>query len=176
MKKILIIVGSILTIGLVGYFGLRFITKQASPEVQADYAKNGLSISVKYCQPSKKSRIVFGDLVPYAKIWRTGANESTEITFTKDVKIAGQTLKAGTYTFFTIPNPEKWTIIFNTKVGTWGHFDYDTTLDALRVEVPSSTTNDVYEKFTISYTEADTGVNLVLAWDKTLVTIPISLG
>ncbi len=175
MKKILIIFGVIIAIGAVGFFGFRAFTKLASPQATANYSKNGLDVKVIYYQPSKKNRIIFGNIVPYGKLWRTGANESTEITFNKDVKIAGQPLKAGTYTFYTIPTETTWTLIFNTKLGTWGDFNYDKTKDALQVVVPSTTSETEIEKFTISYTEADNIVIMVLAWDKTLVNIPISL-
>jgi hypothetical protein len=175
MKKILIIFGVIIAIGTVGFWGFRAFTKLASPQATANYSKNGLDVKVVYCQPSKKNRVIFGNIVPYGKLWRTGANESTEITFNKDVKIAGQPLKAGTYTFYTIPTESAWTLIFNTKLGTWGDFNYDKTKDALQVVVPSTMSNNENEKFTISYTEADSVVNMVLAWEKILVNVPISL-
>lgn len=175
MKKILIIFGAILAIGVVGFVGLRFMTKLASPETNADYNKNGLSINVFYCQPSKKGREIFGNVVPYDKVWRTGANESTQITFGQDVKIAGQPLKAGTYTFFTIPRQDKWTVIFNTKLGTWGHFGYEEAKDALRIDLVPSNTESVVEKLTFSYKEAESAVLLNVAWDKTQIDIPISL-
>lgn len=175
MKKILIIFGVVIAIGTLGYFGFGAFTKLASPEATAAYNKDGLEIKVAYCQPSKKKRVIFGNIVPYNKMWRTGANESTEVTFNKDVKIAGQPLKAGTYTFYTIPTETTWTLIFNTTLGTWGDYNYDKTKDALQVVVPSTTSDTEIEKFTISYTQADSVVNMVLAWEKTLVNIPISL-
>jgi hypothetical protein len=175
MKKILIIFGAILAIGVIGFVGLRFMTKLASPETNADYNKNGLVVKIFYCQPSKKGREVFGNVVPFGKVWRTGANEATQITFEQDVKIAGQPLKAGAYTFFTIPNKDKWTVIFNTKLGTWGHYGYEEAKDALRVEVVPSSVESEVEKLTFSYKEVENNVSLNIAWDKTQIDIPISL-
>ncbi len=176
MKKLLIIFLSILAIGVIGFFGFRIYTKLASPEVNVAYAKNGLSVKVFYCQPSKKEREIFGKVVAYNKVWRTGANEATQITFDKDVIIAGKPLKAGTYGFFTIPNADKWTIIFNTKLGTWGHFGYDETKDALRVEVPIIKLDNVVEKLLFSCEDGENNtVNLQISWDTTKVIIPISL-
>jgi hypothetical protein len=176
MKKLLIILASILGIGAIGFIGFRFYTKLASPEISIEYAKDGLNVKIFYCQPSKKGRDIFGKVVAYNKVWRTGANEATQITFDKDVKIAGQALKAGTYAFFTIPNPDKWVIIFNTKLGTWGHFGYDEKKDALRVEVPTTTVETVAEKLSLTCKEAENNaVNLEITWDKTVVNIPISL-
>lgn len=75
-----------------------------------------------YGQPLKKGREIFGNLVPYGKLWRTGANEATEITFTTNIQIGETQLPAGTYTLFTVPNKEKWTIILNSELGQWGDF------------------------------------------------------
>jgi hypothetical protein len=176
MKKLGIILVSIAVIGMIGYLGLRFMTKLASPEVNIDYNKNGLSIKTFYCQPSKKGRNIFGEVVPFNKVWRTGANESTQITFEQDVKIAGQPLKAGAYTFFTIPQKDKWIVIFNSHLGTWGHYSYNESEDVLRIEVTPTTTENTVEKLAFSYQETDGGgVNLNIAWDTTQINVPISL-
>ncbi len=175
MKKLFTILGGILLIGFIGFYGFRFYTKMASPEMHANYDKNGLKIHVFYCQPSKNNRNVFGELVPFGKIWRTGANESTEIEFNREVTIAGKALKAGKYTLYTIPNATEWAVLFNTKLGTWGHFNYEEKNNALAVQVPVKQRNDVVEKFTISFQETDSSatVQLLMVWDKIEVALPI---
>lgn len=90
-------------------------------------------VTVNYSRPSVKGRTIWGDLVPYDKVWRTGANEATTITFSDDVSINGQKLLAGTYSLHTIPGKDSWTIIFNSVADQWGSYSYDATKDALRV-------------------------------------------
>ncbi len=116
--------------------------------VSARYKDTYLKIT--YSEPHKKGRIIFGDLVPYGKVWRTGANEATEITITQDIQIANTTLKAGTYSLFTIPEKETWTIIINKDLGLWGAYNYNAKMDVMRFTVPAQTLQGaVYEPFTI---------------------------
>jgi hypothetical protein len=93
-------------------------------------------IKITYCQPRTRGREIFGALVPYGQVWRTGANEATEITLTKDVFINGMMITAGTYSVFTIPDKEKWVIIFNKELGLWGSYNYNYKNDLIRFEVP----------------------------------------
>jgi hypothetical protein len=175
MKKLAIILACILTIGVLGFYGFRFYTKLASPEAKVAYEKNGLGIQITYCQPSKKGRVIFGKVVPYGKIWRTGANEATQITFAQNVKIAGKPLAAGTYSFYTIPEANQWTIIFNKKLGDWGSFNYKQENDVMRVDVPSTNRPTIQEVFTISCVDATNGATILLDWDNTQVAIPVEL-
>jgi len=172
MKKIIIIVASIIAVVVIGGYGFLTFTKMASPETSAEFDKGGLKIGISYSQPSKKGREIFGKLLPYGTVWRTGANEATEIEISKDVIVAGQALKAGTYSLFTIPNQDKWTIIFNSEISMWG-INHNEKLDVLRVDVPSTTRDEVLEKFTISFQEAESGADMLLEWDKTKVVVPI---
>lgn len=126
-----------------------------------------------YGQPLKKGREIFGNLVPYGKLWRTGANEATEITFTSNFQIGDTQLPAGTYTLFSIPNKDKWTIILNSELGQWGDFDYDATKNVLTYEAPVSTNSDIYEGFTIQFEDVSNGFNLLLLWDTVKVSVPI---
>lgn len=126
-----------------------------------------------YSRPQKKGRVIFGELEPYGTVWRTGANECTEIKFYSNVKIDGKDLKAGTYSLFTIPEKDKWTIIFNSQLDEWGAYSYDKAKDVLRAEVKPQTLPTEMEVFTITFKDTDTGGNLILAWDKTLVELPI---
>ncbi len=172
MKRILIIIGVIAVVLLAGYLTLRGITKSKSPEAIAQVNQNGLSIRVDYCQPYKKGRKIFGGLVPYGQVWRTGANEATVIDFDQDVFVAGQPLAEGKYSLWTIPSQGGWIAIFNRETGQWGT-NYDQTKDALRVPVPARTRSRVAEQFYISFMPDDEGTDMVLAWDKTEAIVPI---
>lgn len=143
---------------------------QKSPRVTAE----GKDVKVAYGQPSKKGRVIFGGLEPYGKVWRTGANEATEITFTKDATFGGKSIKAGTYTLFTIPGETEWTVILNPELKQFGAFGYDKIKDkdALRVTVPAKKLNDVVEKLTLRFTPANA---LIIEWDQTQVEVPITM-
>jgi hypothetical protein len=92
-------------------------------------------VTIVYSRPGVKGRVIWGGLVPYDKVWRTGANEATTITFSTDVKVDGKPLPAGIYSVHTIPTPSEWTVIFNTKADQWGSYSYDDSADALRIQV-----------------------------------------
>lgn len=133
-------------------------------------------IKITYGRPHKKDRETFGgELAPFGKVWRTGANEATEITLTKDIKLAGNEVKAGTYTLFTIPEKDEWTIILNSDLGQWGAYRYDEQKDVLRFKVKTEETTQVFEPFTILFDQKEEKVNLLMIWDKTKVSIPLSL-
>lgn len=132
-------------------------------------------VKVTYSQPAKKERELFGQLVPYDKVWRTGANEATELTTTEDIYFGDQKLKAGTYSIFTIPNEKEWTLIVNNGLGQWGAFQYDQNLDVFRIDVPVETNPEPTEHFFIRFID-DVVTNqkyLVMAWDKTMIRIPV---
>jgi hypothetical protein len=140
----------------------------------AAFKKPSIYIKAVYGQPLKRGREIFGALEPYGQVWRTGANEATEITTTKDLRIGGKTLKAGTYTLFTIPEKDKWKVLFNSELGQWGAFKYDPAKDVLVTEVPVTQTPETYEAFIIRFDETRTGADMVLAWDKTRVAVPLT--
>jgi hypothetical protein len=130
-------------------------------------------VKIVYSQPLKHGREIFGKLVPYDQVWRTGANEATELTTTRNIQINGTLLKAGTYSLFTIPQKDKWTIIINSELGLWGAYNYNSKLDVMRFDVPVSTTDTVYEPFTMQFDQRNEVADLLLYWDKTKVSIPI---
>lgn len=130
-------------------------------------------IKVIYSRPIKKDREVFGGIVSYGKVWRTGANESTEITFNQNVTIGGKTVKAGTYSLFTIPGEKEWTIIINSVTDQWGAYNYDESKDVARTTVSVESTSMV-EAFSIAFKKSDSGATMYMAWDTTLVAVPIS--
>ena len=131
-------------------------------------------VKVVYGRPNKNGREIFGKLVKYDKVWRTGANEATEITFYKDVIIGGKPLKAGTYTLFSIPNKGEWIIIFNAKLHQWGSYMYSKKQDVLRKTAAVEVLEKPVESFAITFDKTNTGADLVLGWDKTLVRLPIT--
>lgn len=172
MKRILTILGVIAAVLLIAFFGLRSWTKSSSPEAIAQIDQNGLKITVDYCQPYKKGRKIFGGVVPYGKVWRTGANEATTIKFSQNVTIAGQPLDAGEYTLWTIPSESSWIAVINSETGQWGT-NYDQTKDVLRVPVVARKHSPMAEQFYISFAPATNGTDMVLAWDETEAIIPI---
>lgn len=136
------------------------------------FAKSA-DVEITYGQPSKRDRDIFGELVPYGKVWRTGANEATEITFKKDALFGEQSIKAGTYTLFTIPTENTWTIILNKQLGQWGAYEYEKykQKNVLKTEVPVYELNDALEKLT--FTAKNDAITI--EWDMTGVKIPISI-
>ncbi len=126
-----------------------------------------------YSRPQKKGRVVFGELEPYGKVWRTGANEATEIKIYKDIMVAGKPLKAGTYSLFTIPEKDKWTVIFNSDLDQWGAYSYNKEKDVLRVEIKTVKIESTVEAFSILFKDTDKGANMLMAWDEVMIEIPI---
>lgn len=131
-------------------------------------------VKITYSQPHKHGRVIFGSVVPFGQVWRTGANEATEITISKDIKINGLDLKAGTYSLFTIPGKDRWTVILNADLGLWGSYNYNSNMDILKFEVLVTPAVDfVYEAFTILIDPRNSRADLILAWDKTKIIIPL---
>lgn len=132
-------------------------------------------VRITYSRPAKKEREIFGKLIPYNEVWRTGANESTEIKFYKDVTIQAKKVKAGTYSLFTIPNANEWLIIINSDVDFWGAYSYNQANDILRVTVPVKNSVEVIENFSIQLSKVNSSEAVVrLAWDTTLVELLIA--
>jgi len=176
LKNLLLIVAVLSTLGYLGFNYMKSETKKASPEEVKTYTVNDLSITVDYSRPSKKGRVIFGELVPYGKVWRTGANEATTVEVSKAIKLGGQPLPAGKYTLWTIPEADAWTVILNSKHYSWGvtyggEAQLDPTADVLRVEVPVQELPTEVEMFTIDVSSAPPALNL--KWDRTGVSIPI---
>ncbi len=131
-----------------------------------------LAARVIYSRPQLNGRKVFGGLQEYGKVWRLGANEATEIEFFKDVKINNKKIKKGRYTLYAIPFPDKWTFIVNKETDIWGSFQYDSSKDILRINLPV-TTNETTEDMTIAFEKTSTGTNLNMYWDDVKVSLPI---
>lgn len=181
LKGLLVIVIVLVLLGVfVGKPYMQKQTKKHSPERTATYTKNGMDLTVNYSSPSRKGRTIFGELVPFDAIWRTGANEPTTFTTASDLMIMGQTLPAGTYSLWTKPNPEQWTVMFNKEVPDWGvtllsggtETTRDPDQDAVSVAVPVLPLVEDVEKFTIGFADSE-GTQMCLSWDTTKVCIPI---
>lgn len=169
LKRTIIFLASLAVLLLIAYQGLIAYTKSFSPEQTASFIEGDLEISITYSSPSKKNREIFGSLVPFGKVWRTGANEATIFSTSQDINVGGKTLPKGDYTLFSIPGPDSWEIIFNSAVYDWG-INYDGTsphkpeADVLRVKAPVLMSNGVKEQFNI-YIDRIEGI--VFEWDRT---------
>jgi Protein of unknown function (DUF2911) len=150
-------------------------SQRPSPPAQAKCNfSDGKSITVNYSSPRAKGRKIFGDLVPFGEVWRTGANEATTFVNTASLSIGGKDIPAGTYTMFTVPTQDKWTLIINKKTGEWG-IPYKYESDELaRADMSVSKTSGPVENFTISFHEMGTGCHMYLDWENTRATIEIS--
>ncbi len=140
-----------------------------------DKVTEPLVARVIYSRPQKNNRIIFGDLVAYNSVWRFGANEATEIEFYKDVRINNIKIKKGRYSLNAIPATDKWTIIINKDLDSWGSFKYDKTKDVVRVDVPVQKTTEIAEVFYIYFDKAAAGFTLNAGWDDVKVSLPILL-
>lgn len=130
-------------------------------------------VKVVYGRPQKESNTVFGDQVPYGEIWRTGANEATEVKFYSDMSFGRKLVKAGTYVLHTIPGEHEWTIILNSNTDTWGSYFYDETKDVVRIKIPARQ-GEVLDVFSIGFKEDFQNTFMVLAWDTARIDIPLA--
>jgi len=143
--------------------------KPASPPAKAEGTIDGVKVTIDYHQPSAKGRKIMGGLVPYGEVWRTGANNSTSIEFSGDVKIEGKALPKGKYGLYTVPGENEWVIIINKTVD-WGAYKYKKEDDVLRVNVKPGKAASFVETFTIAVEKN----NVVLAWENTSVSFKVS--
>lgn len=134
--------------------------------------KGNTEIKVVYSRPQLKGRAL-EKLAPADKVWRTGANEAAEITFYKNVVFGGKKVKAGTYTLFTIPGANEWTVILNKANNVWGAYSYDKKQDVARVKGAVSKSASVIEAFSVAIGKVDGAANLYLGWGNTIVTVPV---
>lgn len=181
MKKNLLIALAIVVLGGGAYVAYSILSSPVqSPKEEVSFNFNELDIKVVYSRPYKKGRLIFGDandkaLVPHGKYWRLGANDATEITFSKDVVFAGQPIAAGSYRMYAVPGPESWQISLNSELGQFGYMEPNYTLDVVKVEVPVESVESETEQFTIRFTNDGQGVQMHFEWDKTQVTISITI-
>lgn len=181
-KKIFIGAGVVLGILVVWTIYGLFFAPVKSPPTSVAFDEGGLQINVSYSQPSKRGRLIFGEesagaLQPYGKYWRLGANAATEITFNKDITFAGQPVNAGSYRMYAVPGPQSFKITLNSELGVRfsAAMEPDHSLDVLTVDVPVQSLLTEAEVFTISFETDSVGVNMNMAWDKTLLQVPIGI-
>ncbi|MEL6812669.1 MAG: DUF2911 domain-containing protein [Bacteroidota bacterium] len=137
----------------------------------SSYREANKLIRITYSRPQLKGREV-SNLAKHGQVWRTGANEASEIILYTDMKLGDTTVKAGTYSFYTIPGEGEWTVIINSDLNTWGAYSYNESKDVARLTVPCTNGDDSLEAFSIAFEEGDKGVDMHLGWGTVRVEVP----
>lgn len=179
-------------------------TRSHSPAETIHFSYKDLDIHVTYGRPFKKGRVIFGEakdrwylpkgkfwtdgfrlltglprttgaLVPDGKYWRLGANDATEISFSKNIEFAGKPVSTGRYRMYTVPNHNSWHIVLNSELGKFGYHEPDYSLDVVAVDVPIETATSETEQFTIRFDNDSSGVQMNFIWDRTLVGVPLKV-
>ncbi|HQZ96982.1 MAG TPA: DUF2911 domain-containing protein [Pyrinomonadaceae bacterium] len=166
----------IITLFALSTLGQELRVPTLSPQAEVTQEVGLTQVKLSYARPSAKGRKVFGELVPFGEVWRTGANASTKLTFTEDVKIAGNALKVGTYALYSIPGANEWTMIIhtNTKHRSLAGDVYKQAEDAFRFKVKPVKAANYVETFTIEFGDFTTSsANLILSWENTQIKFPI---
>lgn len=168
LKKISIL---FVLVGFISTTNAQIKTPQPSPATKVEQTVGLTTVTLEYARPSMKGRAVFGNLVPFGAIWRTGANANTKITFSDNVTIGGQELKKGTYAIYSIPNEKTWEVIFYNDATNWGNPQkWDDTKVAAKTSVAVQTINKKIETFTISFDDLASGSAVLgIQWDNTYV-------
>jgi len=171
---------SIITIGVSGYsfFNDGLLSKSLSPKKTVSFTVDDLKLKVFYNRPSKRNRTIFGALVPYNEVWRTGANEATTFKTNKALKIGNDSLPKGKYTLWTIPSDSTWTVIFNSKMYPWGVDETmkpmrDPQFDMIQYSTSVEKIKSVVEQFTIAFDNSTDNLSLTMAWDDTKIVVPL---
>lgn len=174
MKKLVLSI-LVLAISLTGYAQIE--TPQPSPSSKLEQKVGLTDVTLEYSRPSMRGRTIFGDLVPYGKLWRTGANANTKITFSDDVTIGENTLKAGSYAIYTIPNAESWDVIFYSDTNNWGTpQNWDDNKVAAKINAPVYVLPMNIETFTMSIDNLSSGsATLGMFWENAYVGVPINV-
>lgn len=168
LKKITLL---LLIVGITTSIEAQIKTPQPSPMSKLEQVVGLTTVNIEYSRPSVKERVIFGNLVPYGKVWRTGANANTKITFSDNVTVAGQDLKKGTYAIYTIPNKDSWDIIFYADTNNWGNpKKWDDAKVAAKATVKTEEIPFNVETFTIDINAlTNNGARLEFIWEKTWV-------
>jgi hypothetical protein len=156
-------------------FTIAAVCQKPSPPASASCdLGGGKTIKTDYSSPRMKGRKIFGDLVPFGQVWRTGANEATTFVPSANVTVGGKAVPAGSYTIFTVPTADKWTLIVNKKTGEWG-IPYKYESDELaRVDMKVSKLPSPVENFTISYEKSGMGCTMQIDWETTRASVDIT--
>ncbi len=157
--------------------GSEALTERASPYDSLRFAIGAATAQVCYSRPSARGRTVFGTLVPYGKLWRTGANEPTIVHLPVAAVIAGVRVEPGSYSIYTVPTESEWTVIINRSISQWGHeSQYKPDIQAQEVgrgQVPTTRLDTQVELFTMRALPVADGVDLVMEWERTSVRVPV---
>ena len=150
-------------------------SKRPSPPATASCAlADGKTITVDYSSPRVKGRKIFGELEPYGKVWRAGANEATTFVTTTDLKVGGKDVPASDYTIFAIPNPDSWTLIISKKTGEWGLAYAGPGEDQARIEMKVSKLPSLVENFTIAFDKTASGCTMKMEWETTRASVEVT--
>ncbi len=179
MRNRLIAICAVLFLGLAALtspgFGQQDKSQRPSPPAKAECKfQDGKSITVDYSSPRMKGRKIFGGLVPYGKVWRAGANEATTFVLDTDVTVGGKSVPAGSYTLFTVPEKDKWTLIISKKTGEWGIPYPGEADDFARVDMKISSLPAPVENFTIAFQKSGEGCALQMDWETTRASVEIT--
>lgn len=170
MKKLF--ATALLSCSLLGFS--QFNVPIASPKQKVEQQFSMTKISVEYGRPGVKGRKVFGELVPFGKVWRAGANSATKVTFEQNVDFGGKDVKAGSYALFVIPMEKEWKVMLNKDANQWGAYSYDEKLNVAEFTVPVQKMADKQEWFEIAVNPVDIhSAEMLIKWDMTKVAIPI---
>ena len=149
-------------------------SKRPSPPASADCKfSDGKSVKIDYSSPRVKGRKIYGGLVPYGQIWRTGANDATTFVTDSDVVVGGQNVPAGSYTIFTVPEADKWTLVISKKTGEWGTNYPGPNEDLARAPMSVSKTAGPVENFTIAFAQAGSKCTVNMDWENTRASIDV---
>ena len=138
-----------------------------------DYRVADKLVKVRYSRPQLKGRVL-DSLAPKGKVWRTGANEASEITFYTNMNLGDTTINAGTYSLATIPGDKEWTVIINSDLNTWGSYFYKEENDVARLNVPATSDEESLEAFAMVFEEATDGVHLHMGWGNARIAVPFT--
>lgn len=205
MKRKILISLAVISIIWIGYRGYRIATTRShSPAETINFSYETVDVSVTYSRPFKKGRLIFGEakdrpwlpkgkfwtdgfrvltglprttgaLVPFGKYWRLGANDATEVSFDKNINFAGKPVNAGRYRMYAVPNLHTWQVFLNSEVGKFGYSEPDHDLDVLKADIPVDSTATITEQFTIVFDSDSASLRMNFLWDKTLVSVPITI-
>jgi hypothetical protein len=171
-KRIAFVFGTIFTLTFFG--GCQRGPRPSSATSASCDLGGGKTVKTSYSSPRMRGRRIYGDLVPFGKVWRAGANEATTFVTSSDLLVGGKTVPAGSYTIFTVPAIDRWTLIINRKTGEWG-IPYKYEGDELgRVEMKVSALPAPIENFTIAYDKSGSGCSLRMDWDTTRASVDIT--
>ena len=148
--------------------------KRASPHADVTASVGGKQITISYSRPYAKGRAIFGGLVPWGQVWRTGANEATTLTADADVTIGTIKVPKGEYSLFTIPGEKQWTLVLNKTAKQWGAFKYDVAQDLGRTAMTVAASAKPVEQLTIELVPNGKQATLKLSWDKTVASVAIT--